>query len=172
MPVNSLTAGNSPAASEAAAVTARPIGCSLAASTAPAWRSSSARSTPGSATTAVTCITPVVTVPVLSSTTVSSRRVDSSTSGPLMMTPSWAPRPVPTSSAVGVARPSAHGQAMMSTATAALNEREASPVTTSHAANVASASTMTIGTNTADTRSARRWMGALPFWACSTRRII
>ena len=38
-----------------------------------------------------------------------------------MMMPSCAPRPVPTISAVGVARPSAHGQAMMSTATAAVN---------------------------------------------------
>ena len=35
--------------------------------------------------------------------------------------PSCAPRPVPTISAVGVARPSAHGQAMISTATAAVN---------------------------------------------------
>ena len=34
--------------------------------------------------------------------------------------PNWAPRPVPTSRAVGVARPSAHGQAMISTATAAV----------------------------------------------------
>ena len=66
-------------------------------------------------------IRPVVTVPVLSSTTVSTRRVDSSTSGPLIRMPSWAPRPVPTISAVGVARPSAHGQAMISTATAAVN---------------------------------------------------
>ena len=40
-----------------------------------------------------------------------------------MSTPSCAPRPVPTSSAVGVARPSAHGQAMISTATAAANAR-------------------------------------------------
>ncbi len=64
---------------------------------------------------------PVVTVPVLSSTTVSMARVDSSTSGPLIRMPSWAPRPVPTISAVGVARPSAHGQAMISTATAAVN---------------------------------------------------
>ena len=63
---------------------------------------------------------PVVTVPVLSSTTVSTRRVDSSTSGPLIRMPSWAPRPVPTSSAVGVASPSAQGQAMISTATAAV----------------------------------------------------
>ena len=57
----------------------------------------------------------------MSSTTVSTRRVDSSTSGPLISTPSCAPRPVPTSSAVGVARPSAQGHAMISTATAAVN---------------------------------------------------
>ena len=62
-----------------------------------------------------------MTVPVLSSTIVSTRRVDSRTSGPLISRPSWAPRPVPTSSAVGVASPSAHGQAMISTATAAVN---------------------------------------------------
>ena len=47
--------------------------------------------------------------------------------GPLMSTPSCAPRPVPTSSAVGVARPSAQGQAMISTATAAANARPVSP---------------------------------------------
>ena len=63
---------------------------------------------------------PRVTVPVLSSTIVSRARLDSSTSGPLMTTPSLAARPEPTSRAVGVARPSAHGQAMTSTATAAV----------------------------------------------------
>ena len=63
----------------------------------------------------------VVTVPVLSSTTVSIRRVDSSTSGPRIRMPSWAPRPVPTRSAVGVASPSAQGQATIRTATAAEN---------------------------------------------------
>ena len=51
------------------------------------------------------------------------RRVDSSTSGPLISSPSWAPRPVPTSSAVGVASPSAQGQAMISTATAAVKAK-------------------------------------------------
>ena len=71
--------------------------------------------------TSTSAIWPVVTVPVLSSTIVSTARVDSSTSGPLIRMPIWAPRPVPTSSAVGVARPSAHGQAMISTATAAVN---------------------------------------------------
>ena len=70
--------------------------------------------------TSTSAIRPVVTVPVLSSTIVSTVRVDSSTSGPLMRMPSWAPRPVPTSSAVGVASPRAHGQAMISTATAAV----------------------------------------------------
>ena len=68
---------------------------------------------------------PVVIVPVLSSTAVSTRRVASSTSPPLMTMPSCAPRPVPTMIAVGVARPSAHGQAMISTATAAVNASSA-----------------------------------------------
>ena len=44
---------------------------------------------------------PVVIVPVLSSTTVSTLRVDSRISGPLIRTPSCAPRPVPTINAVG-----------------------------------------------------------------------
>ena len=79
-----------------------------------------ARLVPATVMTSMSVICPVVTVPVLSSTMVSTRRVDSSTSGPLMRMPSWAPRPVPTRSAVGVASPSAHGQAMISTATAAV----------------------------------------------------
>ncbi len=64
-------------------------------------------------------------VPVLSKITVSSPAVDSSTSGPLIKMPSCAPRPVPTSRAVGVARPSAHGQAMINTDTAAVKANEA-----------------------------------------------
>ena len=79
------------------------------------------RPRPAAGTTSSRVIRPVVTVPVLSSTTVSTRRVFSSTSGPLIRMPSWAPRPVPTIRAVGVASPSAHGQAMISTATAAVN---------------------------------------------------
>jgi hypothetical protein len=64
---------------------------------------------------------PSVTVPVLSTTMLSMRCVASSTSPPLMTMPSCAPRPVPTMIAVGVANPSAHGHAMISTATAAVN---------------------------------------------------
>ena len=66
------------------------------------------------------------------------RRVRSRISGPLIRMPSCAPRPVPTMSAVGVASPSAHGQAMISTATAAANARAASPPSASQPASVAS----------------------------------
>ncbi len=117
---------------------------------------------PRPATTSTTRMRPSVTVPVLSSTIAVIRRVCSSTSGPLISTPSCAPRPVPTMSAVGVARPSAHGQAMISTATAAVNASAASPVTTSQPASVSRAMPITTGTKTADTRSTRRWIGALP----------
>ena len=110
----------------------------------------------------------MVTVPVLSRTTVSTRRVDSRTSGPLMRMPSWAPRPVPTMSAVGVARPSAHGQAMIRTATAAVNAATPSPVSPSHAPAVATAISSTTGTKIPEIRSASRCTSALPFCASST----
>ena len=84
------------AAGRRAAAMARPIGCSDADSSAAARRRTSSTDSPSAATTSCTVIWPVVTVPVLSSTIVSTRRVDSSTSGPLIRMPSCAPRPVPT----------------------------------------------------------------------------
>ena len=150
---------------------ARPIGCSEASSRAPARRSASSLVDPAAGDDATSAIRPVVIVPVLSSTMVSTRRVDSSTSGPLMRMPSWAPRPVPTSRAVGVASPRAHGQAMMSTATAAANAAEAPPPSGHpHAEGAQRRGAMTTGTKTADTRSASRCTGALPDWASVTRR--
>ena len=79
------------------------------------------------ASTSTSSIRPSVIVPVLSSTIVPIRRVCSSTSGPLIRIPSCAPRPVPTSSAIGVASPSAHGHAMISTETAAVKAADAPP---------------------------------------------
>ena len=149
-----------------------PIGCSEASSTAPANLSTSAASTPSTVMTSTSFICPVVTVPVLSRTMVSTTRVDSSTSGPLISTPIWAPRPVPTKRAVGVARPRAHGQAMMRTATAAVNAAVAPCPVRSQVASVPSDSTITIGTKTPETRSASRWTCALPDWASSTSRAI
>ena len=151
---------------------ARATGCSLSDSTARARCLTITGSSPGAAKTSASVIRPVVRVPVLSSTMVSTRRVSSSTSGPRMRIPSWAPRPVPTSSAVGVARPSAHGHAMMRTATAAVNDACTSPVRSSHASSVSMAITRTAGTKTAETRSARRCTGALPACASTTSRVM
>ena len=61
---------------------------------------------------------------------------------------------------------------MISTATAAVNAAETSPVTRSQPARVASERAITIGTKTAETRSTSRWIGALPAWASATRRAI
>ena len=89
-----------------------------------------------------------------------------------MITPSWAPRPVPTITASGVASPSAHGQEMISTATAAVNPSEAAAPAANHTPRVTAASTTTAGTNTPATRSANRCTAARPPWASSTRRTI
>ena len=88
-----MTAGSSPTSLRAASTIARAIGCSLADSTAPAKRRTSARVVPFSGATSTSSIRPSVTVPVLSRTTVPIRRVCSSTSGPLIRMPSCAPRP-------------------------------------------------------------------------------
>ena len=60
----------------------------------------------------VTLGQPEVKVPVLSKTTVVTLLIFSSTSPPLIKTPKDAAIPVPTMTAVGVAKPSAQGQAI------------------------------------------------------------
>eukprot|EP01137_Pigoraptor_chileana_P013689 Opistho-2@67492 len=62
----------------------------------------------------VTCGFPAVSVPVLSNTTIVTLCARSSGSPPLMSMPFLAPTPVPTITAVGVARPRAHGHAITS----------------------------------------------------------
>ena len=103
----------------AAATIATASGCSLARSTLAASRRTSPSEKPGAGTTAVTAGLPSVRVPVLSTTSVSTFSMCSSASAFLMSTPACAPRPTPTMIDMGVASPSAQGQAMMSTATAA-----------------------------------------------------
>ena len=112
---------------------------------------------------------PVVRVPVLSRTTVSIERVDSSASGPETRMPSWEPRPDETASAVGVARPSAQGQAMMRTVSAACRPIAQSPVIRPQARSVRALIAKTIGTNTAEIRSASRATAGLPVCARLTR---
>jgi len=107
---NRSTSGRVPLPGRAASAIARAMGCSLPDSAAPARASAASRRVPGTATTSTTSIAPWVRVPVLSRTVAVARRASSRIRGPLISTPSCAPRPVPTISAVGVARPSAHGR--------------------------------------------------------------
>ncbi len=110
---------------------------------------------------------PVVSVPVLSSTTVSITPDASSASGPLMRMPNWPPRPTPTIRAVGVARPSAHGHAMIKTLSAALKLARGPPPASSQIVSVTNAITSTAGTNHDTTLSTWVCTDALRAWACS-----
>ncbi len=94
-------------------------GCSLPRSRLAANRRSSSSVTPETVLTAVTDGLPCVSVPVLSTTRVSTFSMRSSASAFLISTPALAPRPTPTMIDIGVASPSAQGQAMISTVTAA-----------------------------------------------------
>ena len=117
---------------------------------------------PGAGRTAITVGRPTVSVPVLSKTTAVTSAARWSASPPLTSSPASAPRPVATITAVGTARPIAHGQAMISTATplAKARTRLPSPPASAQITTVSAASPITAGTNTAATRSARCWMGA------------
>ena len=84
--------------------------------------------------------------------------------------PDWAATPVPAMIAVGVAKPRAQGQAITSTATAFRMPVWASPAASHHPRKVSAATPITAGTNTAATRSTKRWTGALAACAPSTRR--
>ena len=99
-----------------------------------------------------------MSVPVLSSATTSTRWAVSSVSALRISAPNSAPLPVAAIIAVGVAKPIAHGQAMISTATAAsaaLAYDGAGP-NASQKANTAIDTAITAGTNRADTASASR----------------
>ena len=80
--------------------------------------------------------------------------------------------PVPAMIAAGVARPSAHGQAITRTAIAATIAGSMPRPASSQPARVAAAITSTTGTNTVETRSTIRWIGAFAAWASSTIRTI
>jgi hypothetical protein len=105
---------------------------------------------------------PSVRVPVLSTTSVSTLRRSSMASAFRKRTPVVAPRPIATMIDIGVARPRAHGQAMMSTATALMRARAArgSGPTSDQTMNVTTAMAMTTGTKYPATTSASFWIGA------------
>jgi len=119
-----------------------------------------------------TRIAPVVSVPVLSNTTVSIFGATSRTATFRRMMPRFAPRPEATKSATGVASPSAQGQAITKTATAAAIEGARSFPSAIQVERVAIAIKTTIGTKTPLIRSATRWIGAFSAWAASTILVI
>src|SRR5829696_2109777 len=144
-------------------------GCSLSRSAAATSRSTSSSSPPSMVAIATTSGSPRVSVPVLSSTTVSSDAVCSRPSACLNRMPRCAPRPVPTMIAVGVASPSASGQVMTTTVMANSNASWTSrPNTKYQSANVSAPPTSATSTSQNAARSASRWPGALEFCASWT----
>ena len=142
--------------------TAAAIGCSLACSRLAAYLSNSDSATSSTGMTATTSGRPAVSVPVLSSTSVSTSSSSSSDSALRNSTPACAPRPIATVIDMGVARPSAHGQATMSVLTAISSAcaRRGSGPSNAHATAAINATSTTAGTNQAETRSARACTGA------------
>ena len=115
---------------------------------------------------------PSVSVPVLSKTIVSALPAVSSVSADLIRIPSDAALPVPTIIATGVARPKAHGQEMTSTEMATPSEKESPAPRNIQMQKTINAITITVGTKTPATLSARRAIGALEEEASRTSSII
>src|SRR4030081_735317 len=127
---------------------ARASGCSLPRSTLAARRSNSLLSTPATGITATPLGLPSVSVPVLSITSVSMLSSCSSACASRIRIPACAPRPMPTMIDIGVAKPSAQGQAMISTVTAATRPKvmRGSGPNSIQAANASSAAPITART--------------------------
>ena len=115
---------------------------------------------------------PWVRVPVLSTTSTLIFSASSSAAPSLIRIPAFAPWPVPTMIAVGVARPRAQGQAITSTATALIKARVKSPDHPHQPTKVSTAMAQTTGTKIAATWSASRCTGAFEPCACSTMRMM
>ena len=149
-------------------------GCSDCFSAVPISDKNFTSSSPSATKTSVNTGFPCVTVPVLSTTTVSMPWVCSKCSPPLNNIPNSAERPEPAIMEVGVANPSAHGQAITRTAINTSSACVKSPGWTqmNHARKVRTAIPTTIGTNIPEIRSARRWIGALDPCASSTTLMI
>ena len=170
-PATACTSSAAPAVtprSRAASSTARASGCALWACKAAAACSTASSSTPATPSMRNSRGWPSVSVPVLSKATVSTRCAISSACASLIRMPCCAATPVPAMMAAGVARPSAQGQAITSTATACSRASSTGASTNSQPPSVMAAITSTTGTNTAATWSTRRCTGALPACASCT----
>ena len=120
--LNSLTSSAETPFSSPYLRTAFARGCSLFFSSAYASRSNSSSATPSAVMISVTSGCPLVMVPVLSSATICTLPVSSRETAVLKSRPFFAPTPLPTIMATGVASPSAHGQLITSTEMALASE--------------------------------------------------
>ena len=103
----------------------------------------------------------MVMVPVLSRATIWVRPAASREAAVLKRMPCFAPMPLPTMMATGVARPSAQGQLMTSTEMPRASAKARVWPSASQTRVVMAATVMTAGTNTPETLSATLAMGAL-----------
>ena len=108
----------------------------------------------------VTFGSPLVIVPVLSSATICVRPVASREAAVLNRMPFFAPIPLPTMMATGVARPSAQGQLMTSTEMPRARAKPKSRPRIIHTAMVSAAMPITVGTKMPETLSATLAIGA------------
>ena len=108
----------------------------------------------------------------MSNTTASTVARRSSVSASRASTPRAAPRATATVTDIGAARPSAQGQAITRTETAASIARSSAGggATVIQTAKPSAATAITAGTKTAETRSAMRWIGARLRCASATAR--
>ena len=154
--------------SSAPAMTAFASGCSLFISREAAFRSSSFSEMPSAGMISVTLGAPSVIVPVLSSATISTLPASCRASAFLKRMPFFAPMPLPTMIATGVARPSAQGQETTRTEIPLASANPKDLPTRSQIAIVTSAIPMTAGTNTPEIVSASFATGALVAAASET----
>ncbi len=110
--------------------------------------------------TSVNSGSPLVSVPVLSKTTVSILCASCKDRALLIRMPFCAPIPVPTITAVGVAKPRAQGQAIIKTAMNIVRANMKLWPVNNHKRNAPSPITKTMGTKWAEILSASSWMGA------------
>ena len=138
-------------------------------STAAAAVSNVASVTPSAVMISTTSGWPTVSVPVLSKMMTSSLVASSSAEAFLNRMPFAAPRPVLTITAMGVASPSASGQAITKTVIVSVTASSSgSPMTQNHTAKVVRPMTMAAITSHCAARSASNCAGALAFCAACT----
>ena len=161
-----------------------PRGCSLPLSAEPMSRKNSSSSTVSAKRRkSVTEGRPLVRVPVLSKRTADTLCASSRATPPLIRMPFLAPTPVPTITAVGVARARLHGQAITITGIPNRHAKKKAldppgtqsegttpaSVRINHNAKVRPERQRMTGTKIREIMSAMAWMGAFSFCASSTR---